>query len=68
VSTMTELISQEARRMRLPGWNDEAYAEPRLDGPWADLYDIGAGIGGGSPVTVLIVDCDMDSRWEPVPR
>jgi hypothetical protein len=62
MSTMTELTDQGCRMMRLPGWNEHAYAAPRRSGPWADIYDAGAG-----PVPVLIAECDEDNRWEPVP-
>lgn len=68
MATMSELISQGVTRMRLPSWNQHAYAEPRPAGPWADVYDVMAGIGGGDPVPVLIGECDRDSRWEQVPR
>lgn len=50
MSTMTELISQGVEKMRLPAWNKHAFVVPRPEGPWADLYDAGAGIGGGEPV------------------
>ena len=50
--------------MRLPHWNRHAYVQPRAEGPWADLYDVGAGIGGGEPLAVLIAQCDQDDRWE----
>jgi hypothetical protein len=63
--TMTALIEQGHARMRLPFWNEFAYAAPRETGPWADVYDVGAGIGGGAPVPVLIGMCDEDNRWEP---
>jgi hypothetical protein len=61
---MTELAGQGVRRMRLPAWNEHAFAVPRAEGPWADLYDVGAGIGNGEPVPVLIAKCDEDPRWE----
>lgn len=66
MATMSELISRNVTRMRLPFWNPHAYAEPRPAGPWADIYDVTAGIGEGSPVPVLIGECDKDNRWEPV--
>jgi hypothetical protein len=66
VNTMTELISQGVMKMRLPMWNEHAYAVPRPEGPWADLYDVLHGVGGGEPVPVLIAMCDEDPRWEPV--
>ncbi len=65
MSTMTELADRGVGKMRLPMWNEHAFAVPRPEGPWADLYDAGAGIGGGEPVPVLIAMCDADSRWEP---
>ena len=65
--TVTQLASQGVTRMRLPSWNEHAYLHPRPEGPWADLYDVLAGIGGGNPVPVLIAVCDEDNRWEPAP-
>ncbi len=62
---MTQLIGRGVTRMRLPFWNEHAYAEPNETGPWAKVYDVGAGIGGGEPMSVLIGTCDDDNRWEP---
>lgn len=65
MATMTELYDQGVRKMRLPFWNKHAYAVPRPEGPWADVYDVGAGIGGGDPIPMLVGQCDQDDRWEP---
>jgi hypothetical protein len=65
MSTMTELCDRGIRKMRLPMWNEHAFAVPRPEGPWADIYDVGAGIGSGDPVPVLIAVCDEDTRWKP---
>jgi len=63
---MIELIDRGVTRMRLPFWNQHAYAEPNLIGPWAKIYDVTAGIGGGEPISMLIGECDLDTRWEPI--
>jgi hypothetical protein len=65
MATMSELIAQGVIRMRLPMWNSYAYAEPNPTGPWAKLYDVGAGIGDGEPMSVLIGMCNQDDRWQP---
>jgi hypothetical protein len=64
MSTMTELAARGVTKMRLLGWNEHAFAVPRPEGPWADIYDVLHGVGGGEPVPVLIMTCDEDSRWE----
>lgn len=63
---MSQLIDQGVQRMRQPHWQ-LGYAEPRETGPWADVYDVGAGIGGGQPLAVLIGQCDEHDNWEPMP-
>jgi hypothetical protein len=65
MSTMSELIEAGYSRMRLPFWNALAYAVPRPDGPWADIYDVLNGVGGGDPAAVLIGECDKHNDWEP---
>jgi hypothetical protein len=65
MATMSELASQGVTRMRLPMWGRHAYAQPHLTGPWADIYDVLHGVGGGKPVVMLITECDADDRWEP---
>lgn len=63
---MSELIEQGITKMRLPGWNEHAYAVPRPTGPWADVYDVMEGVGGGTPTCRLIGECDCYTTWEPV--
>jgi hypothetical protein len=64
---MTELIEQGVTRMRLPFFNPWAYAEPRSEGPWADIYDSALGVTPGGPVPILIAQCDMYDTWQPAP-
>ncbi|MDP9222686.1 MAG: hypothetical protein M3P18_02315 [Actinomycetota bacterium] len=66
MTTMSDLIEAGVQKMRLPFWNPHAYAVPRPVGPWADTYDMLAGIGSGDPVAVLIIECDLHDNWEPV--
>ena len=63
--TMTELYKTGVSRMRLPKWNQHAYVEIPDEGPWAKLFDVLAGIGGGEPIPVLIAECDLETGWEP---
>ena len=58
MATVTELLEQGVKRMRLPFWNDFAYIEPRAEGPWADIHDV-----DGSVTPFLIAECDRDNRW-----
>ena len=63
---MSELIETGSTKMRLPFWNKHAYAVPRPEGPWADIFDVTAGVGGGDPIPRLIIECDQDDRWEAI--
>lgn len=65
MNTASELSKQGTRKMRLPNWNEHAYLEVSEDGPWAKLFDVLAGIGGGEPIPMLIADCDRHKNWEP---
>lgn len=64
---MTELINEGVTKMRLPNWR-VAYAVPRSEGPWADVFDVEAGIGSGDPIPVLIGQCNGYHTWEPVDK
>ena len=65
MATMSELVAQGYITMRLPFWNQYAYARPNTVGPWAKIYDVAAGVGTGKPIARLIGECDLDDRWEP---
>jgi hypothetical protein len=62
----TELRARGIKKMRLPRWNEHAYLEVPDAGPWARLFDVGAGIGGGQPIPMLLVDCDRHHDWEAI--
>jgi len=62
--TASELAATGVRKMRLPAWH-AAYLVPNETGPWAKLYDVNYGIGGGQPLDVLLIECDQDDRWLP---
>lgn len=60
----SELQQQGISKMRLPQWNPHAYLDVPSDGPWAQLFDVSAGIGGGRPIPMLLMDCDRHDDWE----
>jgi hypothetical protein len=62
---MSDLIDSGCMKMRLPNWA-VGYAVPRPAGPLADVFDVLAGIGGGEPIPILIVECDRHTNWEPM--
>jgi hypothetical protein len=66
MSTASQLAEQGIEKMRLPNWNEHAYLYVPSDGPWAKLYDVLAGIGGGQPIPILLIDADRHDNWVPV--
>ncbi len=73
MATIDELHAQGHTRLRLPWWNEHAYAEVYEDpatkalGPWVKVYDVLAGVGSGEPKAVAIWECDTHNEWEPAP-
>jgi hypothetical protein len=63
---LRELHAQGIDRVRLPFWNEFAYAV-QDDGPWLTVYDVNAGVGSGEPIKVLIHDAERRWDWEPAP-
>jgi hypothetical protein len=66
MSTASQLAEQGVEKMRLPNWNEHAYLKVWAEGPWCELYDVLAGIGGGQPIPILLIDADKHNNWEPV--
>lgn len=61
---LDELIERGVTRVRLPAWNERAFLEVSADSIWAELFDVGTGVGSGVPLQVLVAVCAQHADWE----